>query len=75
MRLTFKAVMAVVLTLAILIPLQMVRGVIQDRQQYRETAVRDIAANFGGRQLLAGPVLVVPYEERVVEVSSDENGS
>lgn len=74
MRLTFKAVMAVVLTLAILIPLQMVRGVIQDRQQYRETAVRDIAANFGGRQLLAGPVLVVPYEERVTETSNEDDG-
>ena len=67
MRLAFKAVIMVMLTLAILIPLQMVRGVIQDRQQYREAAVRDIAASYGGRQVLAGPVLVVPYEERVTE--------
>ena len=74
MRLTFKAVMVVMLTLAILIPLQMVRGVIQDRQQYREAAVRDIAASYGGRQVLAGPVLVVPYEERVTETSNEDDG-
>ena len=74
MRLAIKAAMVVVLTLAILIPLQMVREVIHDRQQYREAAVRDIAAGFGGRQALAGPVLVVPYEERVVETTSDEDG-
>lgn len=74
MRLAFKAVMVVVLTLAILIPLQLVRGVIQDRQQYREAAVRDVASSFGGRQVLAGPVLVVPYEERVVETSTDGDG-
>lgn len=75
MRLAFKAAMVVALTLAILIPLQMVRGVIQDRQQYRESAIRDVAASFGGRQLLAGPVLVVPYEERIVETTNDADGS
>ncbi len=75
MRLAIKMAMVVVLTLVILIPLQMVRGVIHDRQQYREAAVRDIAAGYGGRQALAGPVLVVPYEERVVETTSDEDGS
>ena len=74
MRLAFKAVIMVMLTLAILIPLQMVRGVIQDRQQYREAAVRDIAASYGGRQVLAGPVLVVPYEERVTETSNEDDG-
>lgn len=74
MRLAFKMAMVVVLTLAILIPLQLVRGVIHDRQQYREAAVRDVAAGFGGRQVLAGPVLVVPYEERVLETTQDEDG-
>ena len=75
MRLAFKAGMVVLLTLAILIPLQLIRGTIHERQLYREQAVRDIGASFGARQTLAGPVLVVPYEERVVEVTSDENGN
>ena len=75
MRLAFKAGMVVLLTLAILIPLQLIRGTIHERQRYREQAVRDIGASFGARQTIAGPVLVVPYEERVVEVTSDENGN
>lgn len=75
MRLAFKMAMVAVLTLAILLPLQMVRGVIHDRQQYREEAVRDVAAGFGGRQVLAGPVLVVPYEERAVDTVTGEDGS
>jgi len=69
MRLAFKAGMVVLLTLAILIPLQLIRGTIHERQRYREQAVRDIGASFGARQTIAGPVLVVPYEERVVEVT------
>lgn len=75
MRLAFKAVVVLLLTLAILIPLQLIRGTIHERQVYREQAVRDISASFGARQTLAGPVLVVPYEERAIEVTSDENGS
>lgn len=75
MRLAFKMAMVAVLTLAILVPLQLVRSVIQDRQQYREQAVRDVAAGFGGRQVLAGPVLVVPYEERVIDTVNGEDGS
>ena len=75
MRLAFKAAMVVVLTLVILIPLQMVRGTIQERQQFRETAVRDIGANYGGRQWLAGPVLVVPYDERSETTVTAEDGT
>lgn len=75
MRLAFKAGMVVVLTLAILIPLQMIRGVIHERQRYREQVVRDVGAGFGGRQTLAGPVLVVPYEERVAGIVTDQNGN
>lgn len=75
MRLAFKAGMVVVLTLAILIPLQMIRGVIHERQRYREQVVRDIGASFGGPQTLAGPLLVVPYEERVAEIVTDQNGN
>lgn len=75
MRLAFKAGMVVLLTLAILIPLQLIRGTIHERQAYREQVVRDVGASYGARQTLAGPVLVVPYEERVIEVTSDENGN
>lgn len=50
------------LILVLLIPLQMVRGTINDRSQIHETARLDIQRTWGHSQLIAGPVLVLPYE-------------
>ncbi len=74
MRLGFKVAMVAVLTLAILIPLSMIRGVIGERQQYRAEAVRKVSAGIGGRQVLGGPVLVVPFEETVEENVTGDDG-
>ena len=74
MRLGLKFAMVFGMTLAILVPLLMIRGVIAERQGYRNEVVRDIAANYGGRQVLAGPVLVVPYEENEIAEVTGEDG-
>lgn len=74
MRLGLKVLMVVVLTLAILVPLMLIRGTIQERQAYREQAVQDVAANFGGPQVFGGPVLVVPYSEVVEEFVPQPDG-
>ena len=60
MRLWLKILMVLGMTLAILVPLVLVRGTIQERQAYRQEAVREVARSFGGRQVFGGPVLVVP---------------
>ena len=74
MRLWLKILMVAAMTIAILVPLSMVRGVIQERQARRAEAVADVAASYGGRQVLAGPVLVVPYSEEVREQAADAAG-
>ncbi|WP_132999352.1 cell envelope integrity protein CreD [Luteimonas arsenica] len=74
MRLWVKILMVAAMTIAILVPLSMVRGVIQERQERRAEAVANIAASYGGRQVVAGPVLVVPYSEEVREQSADAAG-
>lgn len=74
MRLWVKILMVAAMTIAILVPLSMVRGVIQERQARRAEAVADIAATYGSRQVLAGPVLVVPYSEEVREQTADAAG-
>ncbi|MDQ3617555.1 MAG: cell envelope integrity protein CreD [Pseudomonadota bacterium] len=63
MRLWLKMLLVLGMTLAILIPLTMVRGVIHERQDYRRQAVADIALSYAGQQAFAGPVLVVPYRQ------------
>lgn len=75
MRLGLKMFVVAGLTLAILVPLMLIFGTIQERQRYRDDVVRDVAANFGGRQVLAGPVLVVPYTDLAVEDVEQPDGT
>lgn len=75
MRLGLKMLLVAGLTLVILVPLMMIRGVIAERQQYRQQAVQDVAANYGGRQVFAGPVLVVPYTETIAEDVEQPDGT
>jgi inner membrane protein len=74
MRLGLKILMVLGLTLAILVPLTMIRGVIHEREGYRAQAVANVARSIAGRQSFAGPVLVVPYREQVDVVERDKYG-
>ncbi|HUH89587.1 MAG TPA: cell envelope integrity protein CreD [Lysobacter sp.] len=74
MRLWLKLVLVLGMTLAILVPLTMVRGVIHERQEYRQQAVTDIARSYAGQQLFAGPVLVVPYRQLIEVEEPDATG-
>jgi inner membrane protein len=53
------------LALVLLIPLQMVESVVRERHRTYQEVVADIAGSWSGDQLLAGPILVVPYIEKV----------
>ena len=74
MRLALKLMLVVGMTLAILLPLQMIRGTIAERQAYRLQAVADIARSYAGAQAFAGPVLVVPYTETIEAEERDAQG-
>lgn len=65
-----------ILTLLLLIPLSMVKGVIWERSSYRHQAKESIAQSWTGAQKFLGPVLVQPYVEhhqRKVWDSKKEN--
>ena len=74
MRLALKMLLVLGMTLAILVPLMMIRGTIQDRQAYRVQAVDSIARSYAGAQAFVGPVLVVPYVETVEVDEKDAQG-
>lgn len=74
MRLMLKILIIAGLSLAILIPLVMIRAVIQDREQHRAAAVARIASSEAGAQTLSAPVLVVPFTERVEVEQTDAQG-
>ncbi len=52
------------LILLLLIPLTMIRGVINERSAYRDEAFARVADSRAGAQRLVGPVRVVPWVER-----------
>ena len=51
-----------VLLLLLLIPSSLVENLITERAANRDTATEAISAQWGGAQLVVGPVLVLPYD-------------
>jgi inner membrane protein len=74
LSLLLKAVVIGFLMLAILIPLEMIRGTIAERQSYRQQAIASVAQSYAGAQTLAGPIVVVPYLADVPTTVNDANG-
>ena len=50
------------LVMVLLIPVSMIKGVINDRQIVSHQAEADIMRSWGGEQVLAAPILILPYE-------------
>ena len=68
-----KLVIAVLIAVALMVPLLMIYGLLWDRQQQAETAQASIGQGWGGQQTIAGPVIVIPY--RATETTTvNENG-
>ncbi|MGQ3100763.1 MAG: cell envelope integrity protein CreD [Sphingopyxis solisilvae] len=68
-----KLVIAVLIAVALMVPLLMIYGLLWDRQQQAETAQASIGQGWGGQQTIAGPVIVIPY--RATEMTTvNENG-
>ncbi len=54
-----------VLALLMFIPLNLVSEVVQERSRYSDSTVETISREWGGRQLISGPLLVIPVSEDV----------
>jgi len=73
--LSLKLAGILVLVLLMQIPLFMIRGLLEERHERRNEAVREITGTWGRSQTLVGPVLVVPYRAlRVIEKETIVNG-
>jgi inner membrane protein len=59
------------LVLLLLIPLTMIRGVLNERLARRNEAVNDITASWGKEQNVIGPVLGIPYKYRFKKVREE----
>lgn len=60
-QLGFKLGAIALLILLLLIPLLMIDGLVDERQNYRDEVLQDIARSASYSQQLTGPLVVVPY--------------
>lgn len=67
-KLLFVALVAAVLT----VPLMLVYALVYDRQNQSQTAQASINAGWGGPQVIAGPLIVVPF--RTTQTQNEEIG-
>jgi len=65
-----KMLLIAFLVLLLLVPLLMIRGLVDERSARRATAEDEIVRQSGGEQTIVGPMLVVPFLER----RTDEKG-
>jgi inner membrane protein len=59
---TGKVLVIGLIVLGLMIPLSMLRGLIQERMQMRDQAVATVANGWGGHLTAGGPVLRVPFD-------------
>jgi inner membrane protein len=54
-----------VLSLVLLIPAVMIQGLISEREQRRDGAIFEVSYKWGRPQVIAGPILTVPYKKLI----------
>ncbi len=59
---TIKLMSIGFLVLVLLIPSSWIQGLMQEREQRAEDAMREVSSKWAGQQTLSGPVLVIPYK-------------
>jgi len=64
-----------VLALSLQIPISMINGTIWERRMHRDQAIENVTGSWGGRQVLRGPMLVVPYVRRWSEKTEAADGT
>ena len=64
---TFKAIIIGIIVLILLVPLTMLRGLVNERAGLREEAYARVAEGWGGNTVVGGPLLILPTERTVFE--------
>jgi len=58
----FKLALIAFLTLVLLIPANMIMGLIREREQRRDETIREVTSVWGNEQTLCGPVMTIPFK-------------
>jgi inner membrane protein len=66
-----RTVFLILMVLLMLVPLDMVEGVVQERAQRKQSVEAEIGEQWGPAQVIAAPVLVLPYDVTEQQVKQD----
>ena len=61
-----KFIIVAALTLILIIPLALINNKVDERQRYSRDAQREISEFWTGKQVVQGPLLIVPYTEKTI---------
>lgn len=64
-----------VLALLLLIPVQMVKELVNERASLKNSAVAEISQKWGAQQIIAGPILSVPYKTYAISEKGERVGT
>jgi inner membrane protein len=53
------------LVLLLMIPVSMIKNIISERQWRQETVIKEVSRDWGGGQVITGPILTIPYSKWV----------
>ncbi|MDP9231056.1 MAG: cell envelope integrity protein CreD [Bacteroidota bacterium] len=62
-KILVKALIIGVLVLLLMIPAYFVQNLIREREERQKEAFLEVSSKWAGRQIITGPILVLPYQE------------
>jgi inner membrane protein len=69
----FKIISIGLISLLLLIPSEMIEGLIHERESTQRTAVNEVSSKWGEEQTIVGPIISLPYNRFVKETSSNNS--
>jgi inner membrane protein len=66
-RVTFRAIIVGVLSLILLIPAAFIQELVRERKGRLQEVQEEVSSKWSGEQTVTGPIIAVPYVERVTD--------
>ena len=70
-----KLLLAGLIAAVLIVPLMMVYMLVYDREQQSQQAQVSITAGWGGAQIVTGPVMVIPWMEKVTRTETQDGAA
>ena len=68
-----KALFIAVITLLLLIPTALIRGLVNERQSTKDQAIVEIGQKWGKQQTISGPFLTIPFTKMIKRYSEKDS--